>query len=143
MLETLTQGFRSARLKLQGKAQLTEDNISDALKDVRISLLEADVELGVVRTFMGRVRERALGEVVQTKTKTSGHGLSKGTKVTPANHFIKICHDELVQLMGPVDSSLFLDRRSSLWDGTYRLRRMVAIWKWKRAFREDICRAQY
>jgi signal recognition particle subunit SRP54 len=114
MLETLSQGFRSARLKLQGKAQLTEDNISDALKDVRISLLEADVELGVVRTFMGRVRERALGEVVQTKTKTSGHGLGKGTKVTPANHFIKICHDELVQLMGPVDASLSLDREISI-----------------------------
>ena len=92
MLETLTQGFRNARLKLQGKTQLSEENISDALKDVRISLLEADVELGVVRTFLSRVHERALGEVVRTKTKTSGHGLGKGTKVTPAQHFIKICH---------------------------------------------------
>ncbi len=45
MLETLSQGFRNARLKLQGKTQLSEDNISEALKDVRISLLEADVEL--------------------------------------------------------------------------------------------------
>jgi signal recognition particle subunit SRP54 len=114
MLETLTQGFRNARLKLQGKTQLTEENISDALKDVRISLLEADVELGVVRTFLGRVRERALGEVVRTKTKTSGHGLGKGQKVTPANHFVKICHDELVALMGPVDTTLSLDGGPSI-----------------------------
>ena len=54
MLETLTQGFKSAKLKLAGKTRLTEDNISEALTDVRRSLLEADVELGVVRTFLDR-----------------------------------------------------------------------------------------
>ena len=64
MLETLTKGFKNARMKLQGKAQLSEENISDALRQVRVSLLEADVEIGVVKTFLARVRERALGEVL-------------------------------------------------------------------------------
>ena len=109
MLETLTDGFKSARLKLQGKTRLSEDNIAEALSDVRRSLLEADVELGVVRTFLDRVRTRSVGEVVSLKAPTSSHGVKKGTKVSPSDHFVKICHDELVNLMGPVDSSLSLD----------------------------------
>ena len=64
MLETLTKGFKNARLKLQGKAELSEDNISDALREVRVSLLEADVELSVVRGFLEKVKGRAIGEVV-------------------------------------------------------------------------------
>jgi signal recognition particle subunit SRP54 len=106
MLDTLTDGFRNARLKLQGKGRLTEDNIATALRDVRMSLLEADVELGVVRTFLERVKERSLGEVVKFKSGAKGHGLDKGTKVSAADHFIKICHDELVSLMGPVDATI-------------------------------------
>ena len=101
MLDTLTDGFKSARLKLAGKTRLSEDNIAAALTDVRRSLLEADVELGVTRTFLERVRTRSIGEVVSLKAPTSSHGVKKGTKVTPADHFIKICHDELVALMGP------------------------------------------
>ncbi len=109
MLETVTKGFRNARLKLQGKATLSEDNIKTALRDVRVSLLEADVELGVVKAFLNRVRERAIGEVVHLKVKDPIPNLPAGMKVTPADHFIKICHDELVQLMGPVDASLQTD----------------------------------
>jgi len=108
VLETLSQGFKNARLKLQGKTRLSEENIAEALTDVRRSLLEADVEIGVVRTFLDRVRERSIGEVVALKAPTSAHGVNKGTKVKPADHFVKICHDELVNLMGPVDGSLDL-----------------------------------
>lgn len=108
MLETLTSGFKNARLKLQGKTRLSEDNIASALKDVRMSLLEADVELGVVRTFLARVEERSLGEVISLKAPRKGHGVSKGMKVSPADHFVKICHDELVNLMGPVETGLNL-----------------------------------
>ena len=104
MLETLSKGFRNARLKLQGKTMLSEDNISEALRDVRVSLLEADVELGVVKAFLGRVKERALGEVVQVK-----HKKFKGQKLAPSDWFVKICHEELIALMGPVDPSLELD----------------------------------
>ena len=109
MLETLSKGFRNARLKLQGKTQLTEDNISEALRDVRVSLLEADVELGVVKSFLGRVKERALGEVVQVK-----HKKFKGQKLAPSDWFVKICHEELIALMGPVDPSLNLDGKPAL-----------------------------
>ena len=106
MLETVTKGFRNARLKLQGKTTLSEDNIKTALRDVRVSLLEADVELGVVKSFLARVQERTGGEVVQLKVKDPIPNLPPGVKVTPADHFIKICHDELVELMGPVDAEL-------------------------------------
>ena len=107
--ETLNKGFRNARLKLQGKAELSEDNIKTALRDVRVSLLEADVELSVVKEFLRRVQERAVGEVVQLKAKEQPAGLPPGVKLTPADYFVKICHDELVGLMGPVDGSLALD----------------------------------
>ena len=112
MLETLTRGFRSARDKLQGKAQLTEENIGAALRDVRVSLLEADVELGVTREFLARVRERAVGEVVKLRAPKKALGnLPPGTKVTPADHFIKICHDELVGLMGEATTGLNVEGR--------------------------------
>ena len=68
----------------------------------------------MVRNFIGRVTERSVGEVVRTKTRTGGHGLHKGTKVTPADHFVKICHDELVSLMGPVNTDLALERTPSV-----------------------------
>ncbi|MFT5585158.1 MAG: signal recognition particle subunit SRP54 [Cognaticolwellia sp.] len=108
MLETLSQGFRKARLKVQGKTQLDEKNISDALRDVRVSLLEADVELGVVKTFLARVKERSMGDVVSLK----GKGKNKGKQLSAGDHFIKVCHDELMALMGPVDTSLVLDNAS-------------------------------
>ncbi len=115
MLETLSKGFRNARLKLQGKAELTEDNIADALRDVRVSLLEGDVELGVVRSFLDRVKERALGEVVQLRVpKEQMKGLPPGFQPSPADWFIKICHDELIGLMGPVDASLDLAGRPAI-----------------------------
>jgi signal recognition particle subunit SRP54 len=109
MLETLTKGFRSARLKLQGKAMLGEENLSEALREVRLSLLEADVELGVVKTFLDQVREKALGEVVQLKVKGPG-----GMEVTPADHFIKICHDTLVDLMGAEEGALDLGQHPAI-----------------------------
>jgi signal recognition particle subunit SRP54 len=105
MLETLTKGFRNARLKLQGRTTLSEENISDALRDVRVSLLEADVDLAVVKAFLAKVRERSLGEVVHVKFKRTLPGMPPGFQVTPGDHFVKICHDELVALMGPVDET--------------------------------------
>lgn len=114
MLETISKGFRNARLKLKGKTELTEDNISSALRDVRVSLLEADVELSVVRTFLQTVKERALGEVVTLKAPAPLPGMPEGMKVGPAEHFIKICHDELINLMGPVETTLDLSGSPSL-----------------------------
>ena len=95
MLDALTQGFRDVRLKLKGKARLSEENIAEALQQVRISLLEGDVDLDVVKSFLGRVKERSLGEVVPLRV-TKG----EENQVTPGDHFVKICHDELIELMG-------------------------------------------
>ncbi len=103
MLETLTKGFTSAREKLSGVRELSEENIDQSLRDVRTSLLEADVDLTVARNFLARVKERALGEKVATRVRDAS---GKMVRVTPGQHFIKICEEELIDLMGPVDSAL-------------------------------------
>lgn len=106
MLESVTQGFKTATERLRGVRELTEESIDEALRDVRMSLLEADVDLSVTRSFLGRVKERALGEKVQTRVRDrSGRKL----KVTPGQHFVKVCEEELAELMGPVDSALERD----------------------------------
>ncbi len=109
MLETVTQGFKNATERLRGVRELTEESIDQALRDVRMSLLEADVDLKVTRSFLGRVKERALGEKVQTRTRDRA---GRKLKVTPGQHFVRICEEELAELMGPVDTSLA--RRSGL-----------------------------
>ena len=102
MLETVSKGFKAARNRLKGRTQITTEVIDEALRDIRVSLLEADVSFEVVKRFVSRVREKAVGEVVDTKVRTE-----RGTlRVTPQDHFVKICHDELEALMGPVDTSL-------------------------------------
>ncbi|MCB9701639.1 MAG: signal recognition particle protein [Myxococcales bacterium] len=102
MFETISKGFRAARERITGQAELTDEVITAALKDVRLSLLEADVEFGVVKGFLKSVREKALGEKVQLVAKSA----EKKMRVKPEDHFVKICHDELVDLMGPVDTSI-------------------------------------
>jgi len=102
MLETLTTGFQNARNRLKGYRELSEGTVNEAIRDIRISLLEADVEYHVVSAFLKRVKEKALGEVVQTKVKHKGQEMA----ASPAEHFIKICHDELVDLMGEGDDTL-------------------------------------
>src|SRR5216684_589049 len=103
MLETVTKGFRAAKNRLAGKVEITPEMIDESLRDIRVSLLEADVAFDVVKKFVAQVREKAAGEVVKTSiTDKKGRTM----KVSPADHFIKICHDELESLMGPVDTSL-------------------------------------
>ncbi len=103
MLETLTRGFTSAREKLGGVRELTNENVDQSLRDVRSSLLEADVDLNVARDFLARVKQRSLGEKVATRAKD---GSGRKIRVTPGQHFIKICEEELISLMGPVETSL-------------------------------------
>ncbi|MCS6898942.1 MAG: signal recognition particle protein [Myxococcales bacterium] len=95
MFEALSKGFRQAMNRLSGLTELTEANIDTALREVRLSLLEADVELGVVKRFLVRVKDKALGETVQTRVKTEA-GIRS---VSASDVFIKICHDELVAMM--------------------------------------------
>jgi signal recognition particle subunit SRP54 len=107
MLEMISGGFKKAQDLLQGKVVLQEKHIDEAIKEIRISLLEADVEFHVVKSFLEKVREKALGEIVRTRVSHGG----KKLKATPGQHFVKICYDELVNLMGPVDTSLDLGKR--------------------------------
>ncbi len=95
MFETLTKGFRNARNRLSGVTELTEENIDQALRDVRLSLLEADVEFGVTKDFLARVKDKAIGQVVGTSAQAKG----KKIKVGPAEQFVKICQDELEAMM--------------------------------------------
>lgn len=107
MFDVLTKGFRSARAKLQGKALISETGIEEALKDIRMSLLEADVALPVVTAFLEHVKEKAVGEVVQLSVKQK----AGKQEISPAEHFIKLCHDELISLMGEDEGQLqFLDK---------------------------------
>jgi signal recognition particle subunit SRP54 len=80
---------------LTGRGRLSEDNIRDALREVRIALLEADVALPVVRSFLERVREKAIGEAVLES-------------LSPGQAVIKVVHDELVALMGAQNEELNL-----------------------------------
>ena len=87
MLDSLTNRLAGIVKQLRGQSRLTEDNISDALREVRMALLEADVGLAVVKDFIARVKEKALGaEVLQS--------------LTPGQAFIGIVHGELITLMG-------------------------------------------
>ena len=95
MFENLQERFGRALDNLRGRGRLTEDNIKDSLREVRMALLEADVALPVVRAFIDRVREKAMGEEV-------------ARSLTPGQVLIKIVNDELVALMGSANESLNL-----------------------------------
>src|SRR5215471_2987801 len=95
MFEALTKGFRQARNRLAGLTELSETNIDAALREVRLSLLEADVELGVVKAFLARVKDKAVGSTVQTRVKAAG----RVHEVSASDQFVKVCHDELLAMM--------------------------------------------
>lgn len=103
MLETLAKGFRAARQRLTGVAELNDEVIDEALRDVRLSLLEGDVEFTVVKRFLERVREAARGKQVELRAKSKEYGTKS---ITPEQAFIAICQDELTKMMGPVDTDL-------------------------------------
>ncbi len=95
MLESLTQRLSRIAKTLRGEARLSEENIQEALREVRVALLEADVALPVVRDFIGRVRARALGEEVIGS-------------LTPGQALVGVVHRELAALMGGEKSALQL-----------------------------------
>ena len=95
MFEALQDGLSSALKTLRGHGKLSESNMRDGLKLVERSLLEADVSFPVVREFMGRVSDQAVGERVLKS-------------LNPSQQVVGIVYQELVNLMGPVDHSLHL-----------------------------------
>ncbi len=93
MLENLTDRLQSVIKTIRGQARFTEENISDAMREVRIALIEADVALPVVKYFIDRVKEKAIGaEVLKS--------------VSPGQAIIKIVQDELTELMGEENAKL-------------------------------------
>ncbi len=95
MFDNLSQRLGRVLDNLRGQARLTDDNIRDTMREVRMALLEADVALPVVRRFVDQVREKATGEEVLKS-------------LTPGQMLIKIVRDELVQVMGAANEGLDL-----------------------------------
>jgi len=95
MFDTLSERLSKTIKSLRGQGRLSEDNIKEALRDVRMALLEADVALPVVKGFIDRIRERAIGQEVMQS-------------LTPGQALIKVVNDELVHVMGDANESLDL-----------------------------------
>ena len=95
MLDNLTQRLSRVVKTLRGQARLTEDNIQDAMREVRLALLEADVALPVVKDFIARVKEKAVGQEVVGS-------------LTPGQALVGVVHDELKALMGGTHTGLNL-----------------------------------
>ncbi len=95
MLDTLTQRLAKVVKTLRGQARLTEDNVAEMLREVRMALLEADVALPVVKDFIARVKEKALGQEVIGS-------------LTPGQALVGVVHRELTELMGGARAELNL-----------------------------------
>jgi len=101
MFEALQDGLSSAFKSLRGQGKMTEANMREGLKLVEKSLLEADVSFDVVREFMARVTEQAIGEKVLKS-------------LNPSEQIVGVVYQELVELMGPVDHSMHLKGKSEV-----------------------------
>ena len=96
MFESLGDRLQNALHKIKGYGKITEDNIGDMMKEIRLALLEADVNYKVVKEFVNNVKEKALGEEVKTSIK-------------PGDLFVKIVKDELTELLGGDSAPLNLN----------------------------------
>lgn len=95
MFENLSDRLTSTLRAVSGRSRLTEENVSDALRDVRTALLEADVALPVVKEFVDQVKTKAVGQVISNA-------------LNPGEQFVKLVHDELVHIMGDANDALNL-----------------------------------
>lgn len=95
MFDNLTQRLTDTFKKIRGQSKLTEENIQDSLREIRMSLLEADVALPVVKAFTDQVKARALGQEVQGQ-------------LNPSQQFVKIVYEELLGVMGKANEGLSL-----------------------------------
>lgn len=98
MLGTLTEKMQGLYSKLAGKKKLTDENVSEAVTEVRLALLEADVNYSVVKTLIKRIKDKAVGEELIKS-------------VSAGQQFIKIVHDELVELMGGAEVLIDLETK--------------------------------
>ncbi len=101
MLSGLAGRFDDIFSKIRGKKRLTEENISDAVREVRLALLEADVNYAVTKTLIKRIKEKVTGEELVKS-------------VTPGQQFVKCVHDELVALMGGDEAKLNVSKETAV-----------------------------
>lgn len=101
MFESLGDRLQSAVNKIKGYGKITESNISDVTREIRLALLEADVNYKVVKEFINNVKEKALGEEVAKSLK-------------PGEMFVKILKDELVELLGGNKADLYMNGKPSI-----------------------------
>ena len=101
MFESLGDRLQSAINKIKGYGKITEENISEVTREIRLALLEADVNYKVVKEFISNVKEKALGEEVAKSLK-------------PGEMFVKIVKDELVLLLGGEAAPLYVDGKPSI-----------------------------
>lgn len=101
MFESLGDRLQNAVNKIRGYGRITEDNISEVTREIRLALLEADVNYKVVKEFINNVKEKALGEEVTKSLK-------------PGEMFVKILKDELVDLLGGEQAPLYTDGHPSI-----------------------------
>jgi signal recognition particle subunit SRP54 len=94
MFESLGDRLQNAINKIKGYGKISEDNISEVTREIRLALLEADVNYKVVKEFINNVKEKALGEEVAKSLK-------------PGEQFVKILKDELVELLGGEKADLY------------------------------------
>ena len=100
MFDTLTNKLQKVFRDLRGLGKITESNVTDSLRDVRMAMLEADVNFKVARDFIDRVKAKALGTEVTMS-------------IQPGQQVIKVIHDELVDLLGSENAGLQLSGNPS------------------------------
>ncbi|NLC47847.1 MAG: signal recognition particle protein, partial [Tenericutes bacterium] len=98
MFENLSDRLQKVISNIKSHGVINEDNISDMMREIRLCLLEADVNIKIVREFTDKVKEKALGEEVRKSIK-------------PGELFVKILKDELVDLLGGDNSPLVIDKK--------------------------------
>ena len=101
MFESLGDRLQNAVDKIRGYGKITDDNVSDVVREIRLALLEADVNYIVVKEFIAKVKEKALGEEVAKSLK-------------PGEHFVKILKDELITLLGEEKKDLYVEGNPSI-----------------------------
>ena len=101
MFENLSDRLQELAHKIKGYGKITEDNIEDMMREIRLSLLEADVNYKVVKEFTNKVKEKALGEEVNKS-------------LNPGDLFVKIVRDELQELLGGDNAPLVIDKKPTI-----------------------------
>src|ERR1700751_3726651 len=101
MFSQLSEKLQEVFKDLRGHGKISESNIDDALREIRLALLEGDVDFQVAKKFIGRVKEKAIGEAVMRS-------------ITPGQQIVKIFHDELSTLLGGDAAPFNLDKPSRI-----------------------------